>query len=334
MHSPKHSQSGFTLLELMLTLVIAAVLLTSLIGVVDSVFNVQDDTRDRNSATREARFAMQRIVIAVRQSDRLLLPLADNPNTNWRENVREQSIPPEPPEGSSTFATAVLAVTMGPLLDRDEDGWADANNDKDFLDLNNNATRDAGEPERVDEDLDADNSNDSAAGIAGIDDDADGAADEGGAAGFDDDEDGADNEDNLGNGDEDGDGHEDEDQTFDMNGDGQPGLGGVDDDFDGNVDEGNTHDDDEDGLWGEDWFDPVVFFLSGGTLTERLPNLNPVDGSDYTEYPIADNVTHFRVERIPDAGKRSLLVDITLELTPPDGEPTSLSTRVRVGGSL
>ena len=114
---------------------------------------------------------MQRMVTAVRQGNRLLLPLADNPNTNWREHVREQSIPAAPPEGDSTLATAVLAVSLGPILDRDEDGWADANNDKDFLDLNNNGSRDSGEPERVDEDPDVDNQNDFEPGIRSIDDD-------------------------------------------------------------------------------------------------------------------------------------------------------------------
>ena len=75
-----------------------------------------------------------------------------------------------------------------------------------------------------------------------------------------------------------------------------------------------------------------MFFLSGTTLIERRPNLNPADGADYTEFPIADNVTHFRVERIPDGGKRAVLIDITLELTNLNGETIGLNTRVRVGG--
>jgi len=333
MRRPRFPQCGFTLLEMLLALAIAASLLVALTGVVDRVLDVKDDTQVRNNSTRDARFAMQRMLTAVRQSDRLLLPPADNPNTNWRENVREQSNPPAPPEGFSTLATAVLAVTMGPVLDRDEDGWADANNDEDFLDLNNNSIRDPGEPERIDEDLDHDNSNDGKNGIIGIDDDGDGLVDEGGSL-IDDDEDGIENEDHVGNGDEDGDGRADEDTSNDSNGDGAPGIAGIDDDYDGTVDEGNTQDDDEDGAINEDWFDPVVYFLSGTTLMERLPDLNPTNGTDYSEYAIAENVTHFRIERVSDAGKRATLVDITLELTLPDGEPTSLNTRIRVGGSL
>lgn len=324
--------AGFTIIELVVSLAIAALLLTAMTGVASRALSIRDDTRARNDATRELRFAMDRMVMAVRHSDRLLLPLADNPTTTWRENVREQSIPPVPPEGSSALATAVLATTLDRTLDRDEDGWADANNDKDFLDFNNNGSRDAGEPERVDEDLNHDNSNDAAAGLVGIDDNGNGAFDE--ASPNDDDEDGSVNEDALNSADEDNDESIDEDPSFDLNSDGGPGVLGFDDDYDGTVDEGLNDDDDEDGLRNEDWFDPVVFYLVGTSLVERLPDLNPVDGTDYTEYPIAENVTHFRVERVADAGKRAVLVDITLELTFPDGETTSQNVRIRVGGGL
>jgi len=325
----KH-QAGFTIVELLIALVIATMLLTAMTGLIDGVFETRDDTVVRSTATRDTRFAMRRMVTAVLGTERLLLPLADNPNTNWREHVREETMPASTPEGDSTLATAVLAVTLDPSLDIDADGWADANNDKDYLDLNNNASRDAGEPERVDEDHDNDIHGDGQAGIIGVDDDGDGQADE--SSGNDDDEDGSVNEDGSANGDEDNDGAIDEDPTQDANDDGAPGVLGFDDDYDGTIDEGSSDDDDEDGLRSEDWFDAVVFFLSGSTLMERQPNLNPADGTDYTEYPIADNVTHFRVERIPDTGKRSVLVDITLEITLPDFEPVSLNARVRVGG--
>ena len=83
------------------------------------------------------------------------------------------------------------------------------------------------------------------------------------------------------------------------NGDNKAGLADFDDDGDGTVDEGNNQNDDEDDAINEDWFDPVVFFLRGSTLIERRPNLDPRDGTDFSEYPIADNVTYFRVERVP-----------------------------------
>ena len=50
--------------------------------------------------------------------------------------------------------------------------------------------------------------------------------------------------------------------------------------------------------------------------------------------PIAENVTRFRVERVPQNGDRSQIVDLTLELTNPVTETVSLNTRVRVGGAL
>lgn len=317
MRAASTSPNGFTLIELLLALSIAGVLMAALTGLVGRVFDARDDSENLNSATREARFAMQRMVTAVRNGDRLLVPLADNPASNWRENVREQSFPAQPPEGDSLLATAVLAVTLGHFLDRDEDGFADADNDKDG---------------RVDEDPDGDITSDGRAGIMDIDDDGDGAVDESPALDADDDEDGVADEDWIDGIDNDSDGAVDEDSPADINFDNQPGIAGVDDDDDGSIDEWQNRDDDEDGTGNEDWLDPVVFFLAGTTLMERSPNLTSFWGGDYSEYVIAENVTRFRVERISDAGKRAMLVDITLEITDPDGEPVSLNTRVRVGG--
>lgn len=331
MQARSNTEAGFTIVELLIALTIAALLMTAMTGLINGVFETRDDTAFRSAATRDARFAMQRMITAVLGTERLLLPLADNPNTSWREHVREETVPASPPDAGSTLATAVLAVTLDPTLDIDGNGWADANNDRDYLDLNNDSNRDPGEPERIDEDLDRDNNFDGEKGLIGIDDNGDGQADGPGPE-FNDDEDSNDDEDDIGNGDADGDGAQDEDTDRDMNGDGAPGIAGIDDDYDGSIDEGSDDDDDEDGISNEDWFDTVAFFLSGSTLIERRPNLNPTDGTDYTEYPIAENITHFRVERIPDTGKRSVLVDITLELTLPDLGPVSFNTRVRVGG--
>ena len=318
MNSANRSR-GFTVVELLVALAIAALLLTAMAGLVDTALQTRDDTRRGSDAWQDARFAMQRMVEATRTTGRLLLPLADNPNTNWREHVREQTIPASPPEGDSTFATAVLAVTLAPTLDVDEDGIADADNDGDG---------------QVDEDIGNDHTFDGASGIIGIDDDGDGTVDEPepGSVDKDNDEDGSATEDHIDGMDNDGDGAVDEDHQQDMNRDNAPGVLGIDDDGDGSIDEGNNSDDDEDDLRNEDWYDPVVFFLSGSNLVERRPNFDPVDGTDFTEYVIAGNVTHFRVERIPDTGKRAVLVALTLEITPPAGNPVSVSTRVRVGG--
>ena len=250
---------------------------------------------------------------------RLLIPLGENPSTAYSESVRD-----------------VLAVTMPSTMDRDGDGWADANNDKDFLDKNQNGSRDAGEPERIDEDMDLDNYNNGQPGIIGIDDNGDGLIDNSSAAipNRDNDEDGSSSEDRVNGIDDDNDGSIDEDFTHDMNDDGKSGIAGVDDDLDGVTDEGPLGDDDEDGSNNEDWFDPVVFFLSGTTLMQRIPNLNPADGTEFGEYPIAENVSQFRVERILGGDGSTVLVDITLELSPPDAEKVSLKTRIRLGGRL
>jgi hypothetical protein len=216
----------------------------------------------------------------------------------------------------------VLAVALDPGLDRNLDGIADADNDGDG---------------RSDEDSADDLTDDAANGIVGIDDDGDGAVDEGGTGPSgsytDDDEDGSFDEDPVNGVDDDGDGSVDEDPPGDRNGDGAPGVAGVDDDADGSTDEGASSDDDEGGWNNEDGLEPVVFFLNGTTLVERLPNLDPADGLDFTERPIAENVSAFQAERLaPGPNDRAVLVELTLQLAAASGETVDLTTRVRVGG--
>jgi hypothetical protein len=313
---------------MVLALAIAALIIAGLSGVVGQALQSQDAVSESNRLTRDARFAMQRMLRTVAGSRRVLLPLRDNPGTNWPEHIREQTIPPSAPIGDSTFATAVLAVTLPAYVDLDSDGFPDADDDRDGL---------------IDEDLPNDNHHDFFPGIMLIDDDGDGTVDEG--TGWDeDDEDGAENDDQLDGIDNDGDGSIDEDPASDNNGDGCPGICGVDDDGDGAIDEGNDDDDDEDGNTFDDPYDPVVFHLSSGSLVERMPAPwdtdgisvpdGPVDGRDYIESVIADNVTRFRVERL-DNGSVSEVIELRLELTSPlTGETVSLQSQVRVGGAL
>lgn len=321
MNGPRKNIAGFTLTEVLVTVVILALILVGIAGVLEQALRAESATRERNDLTRQARFALDRMTRAVSATNLLLVPLAENPGTAWSESVRDPG---------------VLAVTLDPTLDRDNDGWADGNNDKDFLDLNQNAIRDPGEPERIDEDLDNDATNDGKAGIAGIDDDGDGAIDEAddGEDVVDDDEDNVSSNEDWVNGiDDDGDGAVDEDFDKDMNRDGAPGVAGVDDDLDGLIDEGMPSllgDDDEDGQNSEDWLDVTAYFLSGTTLMERMPNVNPGDGNDFSERVIAGNVTRFRVQRVPQGAGRAVLVDITLGLTGENAN-VELHTRVRVG---
>jgi prepilin-type N-terminal cleavage/methylation domain-containing protein len=291
---------GFTLVELLLVLAIAGLLMTAVGGFINSALRTQAAVSERNDLTQQARFAMGRMVAAVQDTRRLLIPLAENPATAWSESLRNPG---------------VLAVSLPPTVDRDQDGFADADNDKDGA---------------VDEDLPGDTTNDAASGVIHIDDDGDGTVDEVSLENADDDEDGSKEEDRVDGVDNDGDGAVDEDSHGDLNSDSQPGVAGVDDDGDSQIDEGNLQDDDEDGLMNEDWLDPVVYFLNGTDLVERQPNLNPVDGTDYTERTVAEHVTSFVVERVPAA--RAVLVTITLGLTGPSGESLTLSTKVCVGG--
>ena len=318
--------NGFTLIEFMVSMVIGALIVTAIVSVVSKLSDARIAIQERGELTQEAHFAMTRMVRAVRQSRNLILPQQDKPATDWLENVREETVPPSLPEGSSTKATAVLAVSLSALVDLDADGFPDADNDRDGL---------------LDEDYPADVLFDDSPGIYQIDDGGNGLADEGSSNKNNDDEHLNSNDEDPINGiDDEGDGLIDEDPSADMNGDGAPGIVGVDDDNDGLIDEGSIADDDEDGKRDEDWLDAVVFFLRSDSLIERHPvpwdedGSGGVTGRDYIESAIAESVSRFRVERAVGNGG-SEIVDITLEMiAPTSGETVDLHTRVRIGGAL
>lgn len=320
-------QSGYTLIELVIGAGIAALLLVALQQMLSTGMSAAALGKERTELARNARFAMERMVDAVNSGEYLLIPMADNPGTGLDENVREQTVPASSPPTGSTLATAVLAVTLSHTQDMDTDGIFDADNDNDG---------------QFDEDLPADIHNDGKAGVRDFDDDGNGVKDFFLSPSGDDDESSmlTQSEDPINGMDDDGDGSIDEDPSADNNGDGCPGICGVDDDGDGFFDEGGSdEDDDEDGQSNEDWLDPVVFYLASSSLLERraVPwdtNGNgSVNGQDYVESTIADNVTLLRFERLPWNGSGQL-VDITLTLTGPSGETISLNTQVRLGGNL
>ncbi len=321
------TQSGFTLVEMLIATALAGLLIAGLNGVIGQALTIQDSVSEKNDLTRQARFAMDQMVRAVSQSRLLMLPMADKSTIPFVENIREQTVPASAPPPGSLLGTAVLAVTLPAYFDLDGNGIPDADNDGDG---------------RFDEDLPADTTYDLKPGIVGIDDDGNGILDFAFSPVADDDEssDFAQNEDSLNSIDDDGDGIIDEDPGADNNGDGCAGICGVDDDADGNVDVGAVADDDEDGSSDEDWYDPVVFYLVGSSLVQRTPvpwdvnSSGTVTGLDFIEEAIAENVSRLRVERVSQAG-RSQLVDLILELTSPEsGESVNLHTRVRVGGAL
>jgi prepilin-type N-terminal cleavage/methylation domain-containing protein len=300
------TQRGYTLVELLVALAMATLLMAGLAGVTGNALQIGEAARERLELNRQARFAMDRIVRMVSRSPGLVLPLADNPATVQVESIH-----------------TALAILLPRDIDLDGNGIADADNDGDG---------------RFDEDLPSDMNKDGAPGIAGIDDNLDGVVDNG--ASGDDDESGSADEDKCDGVDNDGDGSIDEDCGADMNADALPGLADVDDDGDGSIDEGGSGDDDEDGRVDEDWLDTVVFYLQGGVLKERMPvpwdanGSGTVTGADTVTSALAENVTLFRVERLPRDNGRAQEVEITLELTGAGGAKVSLKTRVRVGGSL
>jgi prepilin-type N-terminal cleavage/methylation domain-containing protein len=318
--------TGYTLIELLLAVVLASILMLGLSGIANIATQTYKTVHEQNNLSRQARFAMQRMVRAVSNTRLLLLPLNDVPSTNWLENVREETVPPTTPTDDSTKYTAVLAVTLPLYSNLDGDDFPDADDDKDG---------------KVDEDLPNDWNNDSAPGIYLIDDDGDGSVDEGTSDDDDDERNSSANEDPINGIDDDGDNNVDEDPGSDMNGDSCPGICGVDDDGDGDVDEGSADNDDESGGSNEDWYNPVVFYLDNGILRERTPvpwnenGTGGITGQDFITSDIAENVTRFRVERIPVGSNRAQLVDLTLELTSSvTGKTVSLHTQARVGGGL
>lgn len=328
-------QSGYTLIEILISTLIAGLILLGLQSLIQGLYPAQSGQSDQTNKQRQASFAMQRMLDSVRYTRRLLLPLADNPATDWREDWRQQTVPASPPEGSSTAASAVLAMTLSPLQDLDEDGWADANNDQDYQDSNGNGSRDTGEAERIDEDTGDDMNKDNQPGLAGIDDDGDGDIDE--SSDKNDDESGGSDDDPIDGIDNDGDGSIDEDANWDMNDDNEPGIQNIDDDGDGNVDEGEKADDDEDGQEDEDHYDSKVFYLSGDQLIERIPVFydangdSSINGEDTVITVLANEVSRFSVEYNTDSDQPIVIIELELGQ---GGDKISVQGRARPGSGL
>ena len=206
--------------------------------------------------------------------------------------------------------SACLLIPNNPITTRDILAFSGfVNDDNDYY---------FGDPlfPRIDEDVSADMNDDTAPGIAGIDDDGDGNVDEGSR--WDDDEDGFINEDPIDGIDDDNidDGNIDEDCGPDANDDKAPGIAGIDDDGDGNVDEGSKWDDDEDGLIDEDPLNPLIYSFDSGTLRERFP---------YTGESV-DLSTHVTFFQVTYEAPERILIELTL--TGDDGEVVEFSEYV------
>lgn len=316
--------NGFTLIELLVALALGALVMLGLQRALVMSASVSEQVSAGLTLDRDARFAFERMVGGIRNTTRLVLPLQEDPSTDWLESRRIEAIPALPPTGSSGKDTAVLAVALPFYIDTNGDGVADADNDGDG---------------RIDEDWPADSTNDGESGLRDIDDDGDGLIDED-AFSESDDESGAANDDPINGADDNADTRIDEDPGADMNGDGGAGVAGVDDDEDGAVDEGSMSDDDEDGLVDEDWLDTLVYYLNGSQLIERrsVPwdesGDGLVNGSDYVMSVIASGVSYFSVERVPKRIGGQQLVGLRLDLVDATGRVVSLRTQVQVGGGV
>lgn len=315
-------RNGFTLVELLTVLAIASLVLFGLQRALSGSAQITAEIEDGIELDRSARYALERMVQGVRTSPQLLIPTADDPTTDWFEDVRTQSVPAVAPTGSSLLDTAVLAMALPYELDANNDGFPDADNDRDG---------------RINEDFPADMTNDGQAGLIGIDDDGDGRIDEEVLTESDDETDVA-NEDWLNGRDDDNDGRVDEDTQADMNDDGFAGVGGVDDDNDGLIDEGSFTDDDEDGPADEDWLDTQVYYLAGDTLIERrsvpwdASGDGSINGQDFVESPLVDNVRRLAFTRLSPPLGGEVVVQIDLEVADARGQSISLQAQVQLAG--
>lgn len=293
-------QQGVTLVEVLITIGIVMVLVSSLGGVLHHVFQYSDEIEQQDYQQQSTQLAIERIVHSVSRSNKLLLPSFENPNTNQSEAVR-----------------TVLAFSLNALQDHDGDGFMDADDDRDG---------------RIDEDSNADMNNDVAPGIKGIDDDNDGQIDEGDR--YDDDEDGLVDEEILNNYDDDGDGRIDEDLARDFSQDNKPGLAEIDDDGDNSMDEGSVWDDDEDGKKDEDPMNVSVFYLKNNELIERVPRIHHTNGKNYTERVLLTGVTEFTVTYLSSRATNRPLLQVKLTVLDSNNESQSQQFSIRVGSEV
>ncbi len=282
--TPVYPIRGFTLLEMLISLVLILILLGGIHQLSKQLAMGALEVNSRNEQMKQLEHAFMRLERSIERGDGLLVPRHDDSATAHDESLRD-----------------LIVVGLDPQLDRDADGFADADNDDDGL---------------INEDLPADHTNDGAAGVVGLDDDGNGVVD--GAGGSqDNDEDGTANEDWWDNIDNDADGSTDEDPNADV--DAQV-IADADDDGDGATD--------------EDWIDVVAFYLQSNQIIERRPALNAADGNDFDEYVLLENVTNFSVDLISDQNSTWPLVTISISVTDDAGATYSLSRSFRVGSRL
>ena len=290
-------QSGLSLIELLLSLSLAAVIMLGVSAVANTSVTAGRYSAGRIALDTELQQALLRMRESVARTRKLMIPSPDNPATAQDESLR-----------------SVLAVTLDPLLDRDLDGWSDANNDTDFEDLDGDTAQDDGEPQRIDEDTGNDMNADGSSGIAGIDDDGDGSIDEDNKK--DDDEDGSNDEDYL---------NTDTDDDL-----------AVGEDLGKKAVDGGDEDDDGDGATDEVWIDVVVFYVdSDRNLRQHLPAIDAGSGIDSSaDMILLSRVSELSVQRHYRRGGLRPWVTISLTVVDEEGNSLSRSLQAFEGSEL
>jgi prepilin-type N-terminal cleavage/methylation domain-containing protein len=79
-----HDNSGFTLLELLISMVILSIIMIGLHQAMDTALSAHRQTTERQELLTQARYAMERMVMFVQETDQLEIPAADNLVLNER----------------------------------------------------------------------------------------------------------------------------------------------------------------------------------------------------------------------------------------------------------
>lgn len=111
-----HDNSGLTLLELLISIAILGIIMTSLYQVVGTPLSAYEGTREKQDLLAQARFVMERMVMFVQETDDIDKPQLHQANTPWLE-ISERVV--------DTYDNATYDI--------DGDGYLDANNDSDDL---------------------------------------------------------------------------------------------------------------------------------------------------------------------------------------------------------
>ena len=79
-----HKNSGFTLLELLISIAILSIIMIGLHQAMDTALSAHRQTTDRQELLARARFAVERMVMFVQETDQMEIPAVDNLVLNER----------------------------------------------------------------------------------------------------------------------------------------------------------------------------------------------------------------------------------------------------------